>query len=124
MILYVNDRNEIQDVDSTTDELLIPLTVSDENNPFLSWSVAKICCHKVKVDENGVVTEYTPYVDSRLIEHIEKLGKRDEYTTDNIIDTQIALTEIFEKALSTEATITDIQLAIVELYEMNLGGGE
>lgn len=75
MILYINGRNEIKDVNSTTDELLIPLTVSDENNPFLSWSVAKICCHKVKVDENGVVTEYTPYVDSRLIEHIERQGQ-------------------------------------------------
>ena len=74
MILYVNDRNEIKDVDSTTDELLIPLTVSDENNPFLSWSPAKICCHKVEV-KDGVVTGYTPYVDSRIIEHIERQGQ-------------------------------------------------
>lgn len=74
MILYVNGRNEIKDVDSTTDELLIPLTVSDENNPFLSWSPAKICCYKVEV-QNGTVTMYTPYVDSRIVEHIERQGQ-------------------------------------------------
>ena len=74
MILFVNDRNEIKDVDSTTDELLIPLTVSDENNPFLSWSPAKICCYKVEV-QNGTVTMYTPYVDSRIVEHIERQGQ-------------------------------------------------
>lgn len=75
MILYVNDRNEIKDVDYTTDELLIPLTISDENNPFLSWSPAKICCHKVEV-KDGVVTSYTPYIDSRIIEHIERQGQQ------------------------------------------------
>lgn len=74
MILYVNGRNEIKDVDSTTDELLIPLKVSDENNPFLSWSPAKICCHKVEV-KDGVVTGYTPYVDSKIVEHIERQGQ-------------------------------------------------
>lgn len=117
MILYVNDRNEVKDVNNTSDESLSPLFVFDNNNPFMGWSIAKICCHKVKV-VNGVVTEYIPYVDSRLIEHIDKLGKSDESTVIDITDTQMALTEIFEKALSSEADITDIQLALAELYTM------
>lgn len=76
MILYVNKSNEIKDVDITTDESLTPLVVNDNtcDNPFLSWSVAKICCHKVKVSD-GIVTEFTPYVDNRIIEHIERQGQ-------------------------------------------------
>lgn len=123
MILYVNSKNEVKDVNITSDKSLTPLEINDNGvgNPFLNWSVAKICCHKVKVD-NGIVTSYTPYVDIRIIEHIDKLGKTDESAANDIWDTQIALTETFEKALSTEATITDVQLAIVELYEMIVGG--
>ena len=76
MILYVNKKNEIKDVNTTTDESLTPLAVNDNvnDNPFLSWSIAKICCHKVEV-KNGVVTTLTPYVDSRIIEHIERQGQ-------------------------------------------------
>lgn len=76
MILYVNKNNEVKDVNNTNDTSLTPLEVNDNtsDNPFLSWSPAKICCHKVKV-LNGVVTEYTPYVDSRIVEHIERQGQ-------------------------------------------------
>lgn len=76
MILYVNENNEIKDVNSTSDENLIPLEVNDNSmdNPFLSWSPSKICCHKVEV-KNGIVTMYTPYIDSRIIEHIERQGQ-------------------------------------------------
>lgn len=76
MIVYVNNNNEIKDVDITSDKNLIPLEISDENNPFSAWSVAKICCYKVNV-VNGFVTMYTPYVDSKIIEHIDRLGKND-----------------------------------------------
>ena len=76
MILYVNKKNEVKDVNTTTDESLTPLLVNDNfpDNPFLSWSIAKICCHKVEVID-GVVTSFTPYVDSRLVEHIERQGQ-------------------------------------------------
>lgn len=76
MILYVNENNEIKDVNSTSDKNLIPLEVNDNtmDNPFLSWSPAKICCHKVEV-KDGVVTSYTPYIDSRIVEHIERQGQ-------------------------------------------------
>lgn len=76
MILYVNENNEIKDVNYTLDKNLTPLEVNDNtmDNPFLSWSIAKICCYKVEV-QNGTVTMYTPYIDSRIIEHIERQGQ-------------------------------------------------
>lgn len=76
MILYINKNNEIKDVNTTTDESLTPLVVNDNtnDNPFLSWSPAKICCHKVEI-KNGIITSFTPYVDSRIVEHIERQGQ-------------------------------------------------
>lgn len=76
MILYVNSKNEIKDVNTTSDENLTPLEINDNtlDNPFLSWSIAKICCYKIEV-KNGAVTMYAPYVDSRIIEHIERQGQ-------------------------------------------------
>ena len=126
MILYVNENNEVKDVDVTNDETLIPLEVIEDEfniNPFKDWSVAKICCFQVEVTI-GIVTMFTPYVDSRLIEHIDKLGKTDETAASDIVDTQIALTETFEKTEEADALITDIQLALVEVYEMLTGGAE
>lgn len=73
MILYVNDKNEIKDVDTASDPSLIALEVNDETNPFKDWSIAKICCFKVTVSD-GIVTSMSPYVDSELIEHINRLG--------------------------------------------------
>ena len=67
--------NEIKDVDFTEDDNLTPIEVDE--NVFKGWSIAKICCHKVilRDDEfNG----YTPYVDSKVIEHIERLAKKSE----------------------------------------------
>lgn len=79
MKIYVNHKNEIKDVGTTTDESLIEYVIDDENNPFASWSVAKICCYKVEV-ENGYVTMFTPCVNSRIIEHIDQLGKANAST--------------------------------------------
>ena len=50
------------------------LQVDDETSPFKGWSIAKICCFKVTVSDNGEVTMMAPYVDSELIEHIDRLG--------------------------------------------------
>lgn len=72
MILFTNEKGEIKDVNQTTDTSLIPLEVNDTDNPFKSWSVAKICCYNVNVSD-GIVTMMTPYVDSRLIEHFDGL---------------------------------------------------
>lgn len=78
MVLFVNERNEVKDVNTTSDPTLIPLEVTD--GTFDGWSDAKICCYKVEA-VNGEVTGYTPYVDSRLIEHIDQLGKQTEAIT-------------------------------------------
>lgn len=75
MILYVDSENKVRAVNSTTDDTLTPLYV-DENNdsfPFKGWSVSKICCYKVEVVD-GVVTMYTPYVDSRCLEFVDQMG--------------------------------------------------
>lgn len=78
MILYVNENGEIKDVGTTSDTSLTPVEVTD--GTFDGWSVAKICCYKVQVN-NGIVTMITPCVDSRLIEHINQLGKQAEAIT-------------------------------------------
>lgn len=98
MKIYVNERNEIHEVNTCTDPSLIELEVTD--GTFDGWSEAKICCYKVTVSE-GKVTMLTPYVDSRLIEHIDQLGKQTEaitpkqYTkTAYIDDTECIFTEV------------------------------
>lgn len=82
MILYVNEKSEIKDVNKTNNPNLMPLLVKDDEecNPFLRWSVAKICCYKVNV-VNGAVMMMTPYVDSTLLAHIDQLGKQAEAAT-------------------------------------------
>ena len=77
MILYVNDKNEIKDVNTTSDPSLIALEVNDETNPFKDWSIAKICCYQVTVSE-GMITSFAPYIDSTIIEIVDKLGKQIE----------------------------------------------
>lgn len=78
MKIYVNERNEIHEVNTCSDPSLIELEVTD--GTFDGWSEAKICCYKVNV-KDGNVTMMTPYVDSRLIEHIDQLGKQTEAIT-------------------------------------------
>ena len=79
MILYVNDRNEIKDVHSTNDTSLKEVFINDEENPFKNWSIAKICCYRVDVRE-GVVCMMTPYVNSLIVEHLDRLGVYEEET--------------------------------------------
>ena len=119
MKLYVNGKGEIQDVGTTTDTSLTEVIIDDEM--VSGWSVAKICCYKIEA-ENGKEKTLTPYVNSNVIDKIDKLDKNNEANATDITDTQIGLTETYQKALETDATITDIQLALVELYEMILGG--
>lgn len=122
MILYINDKNEIKDVNITSNDSLTPIQVGDD---FVeNYSKAKLCCYKLIFDENNEVIGLTNYIKTNLLECVNKLGKTDETAAIDILDTQVALTETFEKALSSEADITDIQLALVELYEMITGGNE
>lgn len=73
MILFINNKNEIKDVNTTDDNSLTSIEIEDENNPFVDWSVAKICCYALNL-ENGKYKGFYPYVDTRIIEHLNKLS--------------------------------------------------
>lgn len=90
MIIYINKNGEIKDVNTTSDTTLTPVNISDENNCFKGWSIAKICCYKVSVN-NGHVVMLTPYIDSKTIERISKLGSENEALQEQLIATQAQL---------------------------------
>ena len=78
MTIYTDTEGRIKDVNTTSDTSLIPQEVTD--GTFDGWTTAKICCYKVTVND-GNVTMMTPYVDSKLIEHIDMLGREVEQIT-------------------------------------------
>lgn len=78
MLIFVNDRGEIHDVNTTKDPTLTPIEVTDGS--LDDMSEALICCYRVKV-EDGVVTMRTPYVPSTVLESIDRLGKQTEAIT-------------------------------------------
>lgn len=91
MILYVNNCNEVKAVNQSNNPELTPLVISDENNPFIGWNEAKICCYKVIVAHDTVV-RYAPYVDETIIDHIDKLAT-------DITTLQLAICDIYESTL-------------------------
>lgn len=132
MYVSVNERSEIKQVGVSTNPSLTSLFIrDDENNPFKDWTEAKICCYKVAVS-NGIVMMMTPYVDSRLIEHFDRLNKIDNATDESLTDTQMAMCDNYEdfmdytaatdEALETGNTqITDLEMAVCDLYELIVG---
>ena len=78
MTIYINDRNEIHDVGSTTNPDLTPVEVTDGS--FDGMSEALICCYKVNVVD-GNVKMRTPYVPSSILESVQRLGKQVEAVT-------------------------------------------
>ena len=115
MILFVNDKGEIRDIDSTEDKSLTALEITG-NNPFEGWSNARIRCYRLEV-RDGEVVMMTPYVSSTILDHIDYLGHGAERVAENIINTQMALTETFEQAEKNGDQITDAEIAIAEVYE-------
>ena len=101
MKVYINSNYEIKDVGATEDLNLIPVEVP--NMFFDGWSVAKICCYKLIVSK-GNVEGFTPYVDSRIIEHIDKLAKKsEEVSEENMMISEtidILLTDIIPGLLA------------------------
>lgn len=109
MKIYVNDKGEIHEANTCSDPSLIELEVTD--GTFDGWSEAKICCYKVSV-LYGKVIMMTPYVDSRLIEHIDQLGKQTEaitpkqYTkTAYIEDTEVVFTGVPSGNMTVYCTV-------------------
>ena len=94
--VYVNENNEIHDVgtNSLQDPTLTEKVVTD--GTFDGWSKAKICCYIVNVNDDGHVTMMTPYVDSRLIAHIDQLGMQGDVNETDITDTEEAIAELYE----------------------------
>ena len=124
MIIFVNDRNEIKDVHSTNDTTLKEIVINDEGNPFENWSIAKICCYRVDVRE-GVVCMMTPYVNTLIIEHLDRLGEQNGQTEETVTNLEVAVCENYESAElykeSTNSQLDNLQLALVEVYEMIAG---
>lgn len=106
MKVYVNNRGEIKDVNinSRNDPSLTEIEVID--GTFEGWTDAKICCYKVTVD-NGHIAMMTPYVDSRLIDHIDQLGSINMLKTAYIADTEAIFTNVKNGNLSVFAKDTE-----------------
>lgn len=94
MIIYINNRGEIKDVNSTTQDNLIAIILDDADNPFVGWSVAKICCYRVQIVD-GRVAMFTPYVDTRIIEHLDRLSMVDEALFETSSDILVGLEEVY-----------------------------
>ena len=77
MLVYVDSESRIKAVGTTTDTTLTELYINENDDffPFKGWSTAKICCYKVTV-QDGIVTMMTPYVDSRILDFVDDIGKR------------------------------------------------
>ena len=124
MIIFTNSNNEIKDVNSTNDVSLTGYVIDDSDNPFEGWSIAKICCYKATVND-GIVTMMTPYVDSRLLEHIDQLGKQTEAITpytDSVksyIGDDFAMFEVSKKGIINISCITETGKVIPTSYEIN-----
>lgn len=88
MKVYVNNKNEIKDVNVTEDENLTPINIDEE--VFKGWSVAKICCHKV-ILHDGKYAGFTPYIDTRIIEHIDRLSKKASDSDDRVASLEEAV---------------------------------
>ena len=125
MILYVNDRNEIKDVHSTNDTSLKEVFVHDEENPFKDWSIAKICCYRVDVHE-GFVRMFTPYVNSLIIEHLDRLGEQNKENAEGVEINSGGLFDVADVVDQNNTAIFELADFIADLMARveTLEGGE
>jgi len=114
MKVYCNDRLEIMDVGSTLDTTLTEYEVPDED--FAGWSIAKICCYKIYVSL-GKYCGFSPYVDSRLIQHIEQLGQQGDSNTIDIGDNSEGIYDLAEVVSDDSESIYDLADIISALDE-------
>lgn len=106
MLIFVNERGEIHDVNTTKDPKLTPIEVTDGS--LDDMSEALICCYKVTVVD-GVVEMRTPYVPSTVLESIDRLGK----ATEAITPTTITKTAYID---DTSVTFTDVPSGNLTVY--------
>ncbi len=112
MILFMNDKLEVHavNVNNTDDNTLTPVFVDETKEQIIdiaSWPVAKICCYKMAVS-NGIITMFTPYVDSNSIPHFEQLGKQVEAVTpfERVEKASIGETEVTFVGVPEGVTLT------------------
>ena len=111
MILFVDNESKVRAVNTTTDTSLTPLYVDEtaDSFPFKGWSVAKICCYRVSVND-GIVTMMTPYIDSRNLEMIDNMGHQIDATSDNTkITTETVdgiMTDVIPELAEADANLT------------------
>lgn len=143
MILYVNSKGEVKDVNSTTNTTLTELPISENSdNPFANWPVARICCYRVGVipekitevvtDADGnevtetketgkyIISMMTPYMDSRIVDYIARLGGDTEVVASDLTDTQMALIENYDQTVALSEDLTDTQMGLIENYDLSL----
>ena len=115
MIIFVNNKNEIKDVDATRDETLTAYEIAATDNPFEGWAADKICCYRVGLtpeiadgEETGkyLVTMMTPYIDSRIIEPIVWLREQIKSNSADIVTTD-------ERILEIETALCDLSMLMV-----------
>lgn len=114
MIVYVNDRNEIHDVNTSDNPSLTALHIDDSANPFEGWSDIKICCYKCTVVD-GKVTMMTPYVDTRILEHLDQAGKQAEAANNLAVEDDNAVIEVAGFADENASAIEELAAMIDEM---------
>ena len=72
-----------------------------------------------------IVSMCTPYVNSLIIEHLDRLGEQNGQTDETVTNLEVAVCENYETAEihmeSTNSQLDNLQLALVEVYEMIAG---
>lgn len=125
MYVSVNEKGEIKEVGVTSDLNLTSIFVDETipTCPFREWSNAKICCYKVRVDDKGNILSLSPYIDTRMVEQLDRLGKTDEENEEMINANTDGILEVYESTDELSNKSNDLEDAVLELYEM-LGGTE
>lgn len=79
---------------------------------------------ETKATGKYIISMMTPYMDSRIVEHISRLGGDTEMVAADLTDTQLALVESYDLSMSIADDLTDTQLALVENYDQTLSIAE
>ena len=124
MIVYTDNDGRIMAVETSDDPDLIPVEIiDDEDNPFDGWNAARICCYRIHVTD-GHVDMMTPYVNSILIDIVDRFGTADAQTAEDIISAEQEITDQDLALLDAEQEITDLDLRIMELENAQEGENE
>ena len=139
MIIFVNERNEIKDVDVTRDDTLTAYEIVDNENPFENWEVDKICCYRVGLTPERVTeiigTEEVTYTDlegnevttTRDVTETKETGKylitmMTPYIDSRIIEPIVWLRKQIKDnsgdILTTQNALCEISVALCDLSTM------